>query len=75
MSESNFLHLIPSFFFFQSTVGFGGSVALFLGFSFLTGIEIVYFFIEFILEVFVNLIPSHIITDQISVPQRMKMST
>jgi hypothetical protein len=57
-----------------STVGFGGAVALFLGFSFLTGIELVYFVIEFILELFVNLISSHI-PDRVSVPQKKWMST
>lgn len=37
-------------------VGLGGSLALFLGFSFLSGIEIIFFALEFSLEYFVDVI-------------------
>lgn len=40
-------------------VGFGGAVALFLGFSFLTGVELIYFVIEYLLELIINLIKPH----------------
>lgn len=47
------------------TVSFGGSVALFLGFSFLTGVELIYFIIEHIIDLIIKLIKkfsTHIIS-------------
>lgn len=60
---------------YKFSVGFGGSVALFLGFSFLTGVELIYFVIEYFLELLINLIKSHISVDRISVPEKKRMST
>lgn len=58
------------------SVGFGGAVALFLGFSFLTGVELIYFVIEYLLELIINLIKSHMMrADRISVPEMKRMST
>lgn len=51
-------------------------MALFLGFSFLTGVELIYFVIEYFLELIINLIKSHMMSaDQISVPEKKRMST
>lgn len=35
-------------------VGLGGSLALFLGFSFLSGVEIIFFMLEFVLDIFIE---------------------
>lgn len=57
-------------------VGLGGTVAFFLGFSFLTGIEMFYFIIEYFLELAIILINSCVIkVDRISVVEQRKMST
>lgn len=51
-------------------------MAFFLGFSFLTGIEMLYFIIEFIIELVIVLINSCVINvDRISVAKPKEMST